>query len=89
MRISNLGRFVRAAELGRCYDPVMWQTAGQSPAVLVDYAHSDDALANVLRALRPTVPTGGRLRVVFGCGGDRDRTKRPRMAKVACEVPTR
>jgi UDP-N-acetylmuramoyl-L-alanyl-D-glutamate--2,6-diaminopimelate ligase len=54
-------------------------------SVLVDYAHSDDALANVLRALRPTVPAGGRLRVVFGCGGDRDRTKRPRMAKVACD----
>jgi len=54
-------------------------------SVLVDYAHSDDALANVLRALRPTVPEGGRLRVVFGCGGDRDRTKRPRMAKVACD----
>ncbi len=53
--------------------------------VLVDYAHSDDALANVLRSLRPTVPAGGRLRVVFGCGGDRDATKRPRMAKVACE----
>jgi UDP-N-acetylmuramoyl-L-alanyl-D-glutamate--2,6-diaminopimelate ligase len=53
--------------------------------VLVDYAHSDDALANVLRALRPTVPDGGRLRVVFGCGGDRDRSKRPRMARVACE----
>jgi hypothetical protein len=33
MRISNLGRFTRATELGRCYDPVMWQTAGQSPAV--------------------------------------------------------
>jgi UDP-N-acetylmuramoyl-L-alanyl-D-glutamate--2,6-diaminopimelate ligase len=58
---------------------------GAGFSVLVDYAHSDDALANVLRALRPTVPDGGRLRVVFGCGGDRDRTKRPRMAKVACE----
>jgi UDP-N-acetylmuramoyl-L-alanyl-D-glutamate--2,6-diaminopimelate ligase len=53
-------------------------------AVLVDYAHSDDALENVLRALQPIVNQPGQLRVVFGCGGDRDRTKRPRMAAVAC-----
>jgi UDP-N-acetylmuramoyl-L-alanyl-D-glutamate--2,6-diaminopimelate ligase len=55
---------------------------GDKPfAVLVDYAHTDDALRNVLSAMRPI--TRGKLRVVFGCGGDRDRTKRPRMAKVA------
>jgi UDP-N-acetylmuramoyl-L-alanyl-D-glutamate--2,6-diaminopimelate ligase len=48
--------------------------------VLVDYAHTDDALKNVLSTLKPLCK--GKLRVVFGCGGDRDRTKRPRMAKV-------
>ncbi|HEV7300017.1 MAG TPA: UDP-N-acetylmuramoyl-L-alanyl-D-glutamate--2,6-diaminopimelate ligase [Tepidisphaeraceae bacterium] len=54
---------------------------GQPFAVLVDYAHTDDALDNVLSALRPL--TRGKLRVLFGCGGDRDTTKRPRMARTA------
>jgi UDP-N-acetylmuramoyl-L-alanyl-D-glutamate--2,6-diaminopimelate ligase len=49
-------------------------------AVLVDYAHTDDALQNVLTTLRPLCR--GRLTVVFGCGGDRDKTKRARMARV-------
>ncbi|MHC4147881.1 MAG: UDP-N-acetylmuramoyl-L-alanyl-D-glutamate--2,6-diaminopimelate ligase [Planctomycetota bacterium] len=52
--------------------------------VLVDYAHTDDALKNVLSTLKPLCK--GKLLVVFGCGGDRDRTKRPRMANVAEEV---
>ena len=51
--------------------------------VLIDYAHTDDALKNVLATLKPLCK--GRLIAVFGCGGDRDRTKRPRMAKVAEE----
>jgi len=55
--------------------------------VLVDYAHTDDALRNVLAALQP-IKTG-RLILVFGCGGDRDRTKRPRMARVAEELADR
>ncbi|MCE5278699.1 MAG: UDP-N-acetylmuramoyl-L-alanyl-D-glutamate--2,6-diaminopimelate ligase [Planctomycetaceae bacterium] len=55
--------------------------------VFVDYAHTDDALANVLGALRPI--TSGRIIVVFGCGGDRDRTKRPRMAAVAQSMADR
>lgn len=50
-------------------------------SVIVDYAHTDDALKNVLSTLKPLCK--GKLRVVFGCGGDRDRTKRPRMAAVA------
>jgi UDP-N-acetylmuramoyl-L-alanyl-D-glutamate--2,6-diaminopimelate ligase len=58
--------------------------AGQPFAVIVDYAHTDDALENVLAALRPI--TQGRLRLLFGCGGDRDRTKRPRMARAAAEL---
>ena len=52
--------------------------------VLVDYAHTDDALASALAALRPIVPAQARLIAVFGCGGDRDRVKRPRMAAAAC-----
>jgi UDP-N-acetylmuramoyl-L-alanyl-D-glutamate--2,6-diaminopimelate ligase len=51
--------------------------------VFVDYAHTDDALKNVLKTLRPLCE--GQLIVLFGCGGDRDKTKRPRMARVAEE----
>lgn len=49
--------------------------------VLIDYAHTDDALKNVLSTLKPLCK--GNLTVVFGCGGDRDKSKRPRMARVA------
>jgi UDP-N-acetylmuramoyl-L-alanyl-D-glutamate--2,6-diaminopimelate ligase len=56
---------------------------------IVDYAHTPDALENVLRAINDMRRTGQMLYTVVGCGGDRDTTKRPEMAKIACTMSDR
>lgn len=77
---ADLVRDVRflSAPKGRL-DPIL---LGPFP-VYIDYAHTPDALDNVCRILLQLLPKDGRLIIVFGCGGDRDRVKRPLMAKVS------
>ncbi|BAY36551.1 UDP-N-acetylmuramoylalanyl-D-glutamate--2,6-diaminopimelate ligase [Nostoc sp. NIES-2111] len=59
-------------------------SSDQDISIIVDYAHTPDSLENLLKAARPFIP--GRMICVFGCGGDRDRTKRPKMGKIAAEL---
>lgn len=63
--------------------PGRMEIVGQSPCVIVDYAHTPDALENVLQTLVDLKP--GKLWVIFGCGGDRDRSKRPIMGQIASQ----
>ncbi|MEO1186276.1 MAG: UDP-N-acetylmuramoyl-L-alanyl-D-glutamate--2,6-diaminopimelate ligase, partial [Cyanobacteria bacterium J06636_27] len=56
----------------------------QDVSVIVDYAHTPDSLENLLKASRPFIP--GKMICVFGCGGDRDKTKRPKMGKIAAHL---
>jgi UDP-N-acetylmuramoyl-L-alanyl-D-glutamate--2,6-diaminopimelate ligase len=93
--INALGAAASAYALGLASDRVaqrlssMPQIPGrlealrETPTVLRDYAHTPDALARALDAVRPFAPE--RLIVVFGCGGDRDRGKRPEMGRIAEE----
>lgn len=63
--------------------PGRMEVVAKTPCVIVDYAHTPDALENVLTTLKQLKQ--GRLGVVFGCGGDRDKTKRPIMGRIASQ----
>ena len=64
--------------------PIAGRMEQAAPGIYVDYAHTPDALENALKSLRPH--TDKKLHVVFGCGGDRDKLKRPLMAEVAARL---
>ena len=83
---------VATAALARLQPPAgrMQRLGGADrPLVIVDYAHTPDALEKVLTALRPAVVAGGELICVFGCGGDRDPGKRPEMGHIAARFADR
>lgn len=63
-----------------------FEIVNKQPLVIVDYAHTPDGLENVLKAARELTPSDGNLICMFGCGGDRDATKRPKMGKIADET---
>ncbi len=60
-----------------------FEVVNKKPLVIVDYAHTPDGLENVLKTAREITPKNGKLICVFGCGGDRDATKRPKMGAIA------
>ena len=63
-----------------------FEIVSKKPLVIVDYAHTPDGLENVLKAARELTPKTSKLICLFGCGGDRDTTKRPKMGKIADEL---
>lgn len=63
-----------------------FEVVNKKPLVIVDYAHTPDGLENVLKTAREITPQNGKLICVFGCGGDRDATKRPKMGAIAQKI---
>lgn len=63
-----------------------FEIVSKKPLVIVDYAHTPDGLENVLKAARELTPSTSKLICLFGCGGDRDTTKRPKMGRIADEL---
>jgi len=78
-----------AAPAGRLEPVVVHAPGVKLPKVFVDFAHTDDALRAALEAARPIVGEGGQLWVVFGCGGEKDTSKRPRMGGIAAQLADR
>jgi UDP-N-acetylmuramoyl-L-alanyl-D-glutamate--2,6-diaminopimelate ligase len=62
------------------------EVVNDSVTVIIDYAHTEDALLNVLKFIKSNINMGQKLITVFGCGGERDKTKRPKMGKIAEEI---
>jgi UDP-N-acetylmuramoyl-L-alanyl-D-glutamate--2,6-diaminopimelate ligase len=93
--LANGVPLAKAAEVVAARRPVpgrmqvLGGPAENRPTVVIDYAHTPDALDKALSALKPTVAPGHRLFCVFGCGGDRDRGKRPVMGEIASRLSNR
>lgn len=86
--LEAAGRGVADCRLvrGRFEQVRLEEARGSEFTVIVDYAHTDDALKNVLQTAREVAQPSGRVITVFGCGGDRDRTKRAPMGEIAARL---